>query len=106
MGVGMMSHADGGPIERFDLTSLVPKDDRYAVLRDFVPEAFSEMELVPEELAVAMGQRVVDPQEERYGLFWPGKAGAAAAMQEPSVGSLRPDVDRSLHPEIARDVFV
>ena len=40
------------------------------------------MELVLEDLAVAMGQRVVDPQEERYGLSWPGKA-AAVAMQEP-----------------------
>ena len=102
----MTAEAGGGAIERFDLTSLVPKDDRYAVLRELVPEAFSEMELVPEELAVAMGQRVVDPQEERYGLSWPGKAAAAVAMQESSVGSLRPDADRSLRPDVARDVFI
>ena len=72
-----------------------------------IPEAFSEMELVPEGLAVAMGQRmVVDPQEERYGLSWPGKAAAAVAMQEPSVGSLRPDAGRSLRPDVARDIFI
>ena len=106
MGAGMMSDAGSGPLERFDLTSLVPRDDRYAVLRDLIPEAFSEMELVPEDLAVAMGRGVVEPQEERYGLSWPGKAAAAAAMQEPSVGSLRPDADRSLNAEIARDVVV
>ncbi|WP_420617744.1 site-specific DNA-methyltransferase [Candidatus Poriferisocius sp.] len=64
------------------------------------------MELVPEDLAVAMGQRAVDPQQERYGLSWPGKAAAAAAMQEPSVGSLRPDADRSLRADVARDVVV
>lgn len=106
MGGGMTTQGEIGAIERFDLTSLVPKDDRYAVLRDLIPEAFSEMELVPEDLAVAMGSRVVDPREERYGLSWPGKAAAAAAMQEPSVGSLRPDAGRSLNAEIARDVVV
>ena len=102
----MARDVGSGSLERFDLTSLVPKDDRYAVLRDLIPEAFAELELVPEDLAVAMGNRVVEPQEERYGLSWPGKAAAAVAMQEPSVGSLRPDADRSLNSEIARDVFI
>ena len=102
----MTSHSDRGPIERFDLTSLVPRDDRYAVLRDLVPEAFSELELVPESLSAAMGDLVLDPQQERYGLSWPGKAAAIAAMQEPSVGSLRPSADHSLDTEIARDVVV
>ena len=102
----MTSHGESGPLERFDLTSLAPKDDRYAVLRDLVPEAFSELELVPDDLSVAMGHRVVDPREERYGLSWPGKAAAAAAMQEPSVGSLRPIADQSLRADIARDVVV
>ena len=102
----MKSGVGGGAIERFDLTSLVPKDDRYAVLRDLIPEAFAELDLVPEELAVAMGKRVVAPQEERYGLSWPGRATAAVAMQEPSVGSLRPDADGSLHADIARDIFI
>ena len=80
MGVGEMSQADDVSVERFDLTSLVPKDDRYAVLRDLIPEAFAELELIPEDLAVAMGNRVVDPQEERYGQSWPGRA---AAIPEP-----------------------
>ena len=102
----MTNQGHSGSIERFDLTSLVPKDDRYAVLRDLIPEAFAELDLVPEDLAVAMGNRVVEPQEERYGLSWPGKAAAAVAMQEPSIGSLRPDADRSLNADIARDVFV
>ncbi len=53
-----------------------------------------------------MGRRVVSPQEERYGLSWPGKAAAAAAMQEPSVGSLRPDASHSLRADIAHDVVV
>ena len=106
MGVGMTADAASGAIERFDLTSLVPKDDRYAVLRDLVPEAFSEMELVPEDLAVVMGGGGGNQHEERYGLSWPGKAAAAVAMQESSVGSLRPDAGRSLNAEIARDVFV
>ncbi len=106
MGVGMTSQTESGALERFDLTSLVPKDDRYAVLRDLIPEAFAELELVPEDLAVAMGNRVVESQEERYGLSWPGKAAAAVAMQEPSVGSLRPDAERSLHADTARDVFI
>lgn len=75
----MTSQADSGAIERFDLTSLVPKDDRYAVLRDLIPEAFAELELVPEDIAVATGNRVVDAQEERYWLSCPGKAAAAVA---------------------------
>ena len=102
----MTTHAESDSLERFDLTSLVPRDDRYAVLRDLVPEAFSELELVPESLSAAMGNVVLDPQQERYGLSWPGKAAAVAAMQEPSIGSLRPSADRSLNAEIARDVVV
>lgn len=68
----MTSHVEGGPLERFDVTSLVPKDDRYAVLRDLVPEAFSELDLSRDDLAVAMGQRVVRPQE---GAVWAVLAG-------------------------------
>ena len=75
-------------------------------LRDLVPEAFSELELVPESFAAAMGSMVLDPQQERYGLSWPGKAAAVAAMQEPSVGSLRPSAGHSLNGETARDVVV
>lgn len=102
----MNNHVERGPIERFDLTSLVPRDDRYAVLRDIVPEAFSELELVPENLSAAIGDLVLDPQQERYGLSWPGKAAATAAMQDPSVGSLRPSAAHSLNVESARDVVV
>ncbi|MXX44067.1 MAG: site-specific DNA-methyltransferase [Acidimicrobiales bacterium] len=93
-------------LARFDLASLAPKDDRYAVLRDLIPEAFAELELDLESVRRALGDCVLDPTTERYGLSWPGKGAATVALQEPTVACLRPDPACSREPEAARDILI
>ena len=101
-----MSGVEDEPgLQRFALTSMTPQDPRYAVLRDLVPEAFSEEELGGDRLLAALG---FDEKSgpERYGLSWPGRREAAVALQEPSIGTLVPDDGSALNPDEARDVVI
>ena len=91
--------------ERFSLASLAPQDPRYAVLRDLVPEAFSEEVLDGGRLSAALGLERQSGQD-RYGLMWPDKGAAMLALQEPSIATLLPDEASSLRPGSARDVVV
>ncbi len=100
-----MTNQKDEPLERFDLASLTPFDQKYAALRDLFPETFSESEPDPARLASILGVSGTDVVE-RYGLTWPGKANAATVIQKPSVGTLRLDSEKSVAAETGRDVVI
>ena len=104
-GSGMSGVEDEPGLQRFALTSMTPQDPRYAVLRDLVPEAFSEEEVDGGRLLAALGLDGESGQE-RYGLSWPGRREATVALQEPSIGTLLPEDGSALNPDEARDVIV
>lgn len=80
-------------------------DRRLAALRDLFPEAFVDDVLDLEVLGDLAG--AADPDEAgRYGLTWAGKARAQAALQVGSVGTLRPDRDRSRDYDQARNLLI
>lgn len=85
---------------------MAPRDDRYAVLRDLIPEAFRELDVDADALSTALGSQILEPSEERYGLSWPGKSAAALAIQEPSIAALKPDSESSLNAEGSGDVVI
>lgn len=91
--------------ERFEMASLSPLDERYAKIREAVPEAFADEELDPALLLSSLGIGESAPSE-RYGLSWPGKSRAVRAFQEPSVGALVPDRDSSKDFDAARDLVI
>jgi adenine-specific DNA-methyltransferase len=77
----------------------------YAALREHFPEAFSEEQVDLALLGAALGV-LVDTEPERYGLSFPGKADAILASQRPSIGTLRPDTEKSVHSAETRNVMI
>ncbi len=92
-------------LERLDLTSAAPLDDRIAAVRSAFPDVFTESGVDVEALARALGEWV-DPGPERFGLTWPGKAACMRIIQEPSVGTLVPERDESVDFDATDNVIV
>jgi len=87
------------PIEQpdtLDLRSHTIADDKREALLKLFPEARTEGgKLDLEKLKLALGE-AVDTGRERYGMNWPGKADRFAAIQAPSMATLRPAPEESI----------
>ena len=82
--------------EKLDLTSHSIADDKREALLALFPEARTEGgKLDLEKLKLALGE-AVDTGRERYGMNWPGKADCFAAIQAPSMATLRPVPEESI----------
>ena len=82
--------------EPLDLRSHTIADDKRAAFLKLFPEARTEGgKLDLDKLKLALGE-AVDTGRERYGMNWPGKADCFAAIQAPSMATLRPVRKRAL----------
>jgi adenine-specific DNA-methyltransferase len=81
------------PIEKLR-PSFTLDDERIEELRNVVPEAFADGKIDWETLRELLDEHVADEEEERFGLFWPGKRKARRLASEPSRGTLVPHEDR------------
>lgn len=82
--------------EKLDLKSHSIADDKRAALLALFPEARTEGgKLDLDKLKLALGE-AVDTGRERYGMNWPGKADCFAAVQAPSMATLRPVPEESV----------
>jgi adenine-specific DNA-methyltransferase len=81
--------------ERLPLTSLNIAADRLAQLRELLPGAFAEIQVVPDKLAESIGTAAILSTPDRYGLSYAGRAEALREMLALSSGTLRPDVKAS-----------
>jgi adenine-specific DNA-methyltransferase len=63
-------------------------EERLRVLKETLPECFSEGRLDPEKLRETLGEENLDEGSERYGLSWPGKREARARAFKPSAMAL------------------
>ena len=59
-------------------------DERLRILKETIPECFSEGKLDPDRLRELLGDSNLEEGPERYGLFWPGKREARARAFKPS----------------------
>jgi adenine-specific DNA-methyltransferase len=59
-------------------------EDRLRILKETIPECFSEGRLDPDKLREALGEENLDSGPERYGLSWPGKREARSRAFKPS----------------------
>jgi adenine-specific DNA-methyltransferase len=91
--------------ERVSLSSSDVTDERLQQLKSLYPEAFTEDCIDLDRLSSALGD-VAEPQRERYGLSWAGKAEAIKAIQSRSVGTLKPDRDRSVNFDTTNHLFI
>ncbi|MGH2375621.1 MAG: site-specific DNA-methyltransferase [bacterium] len=83
----------------------IAEDKRQELLRLF-PEVRTESgKLDFERLKRALGE-AVDAGKERYGMNWPGKADCFKAIQTPSLGTLRPCPEESVHFDTTENLII
>lgn len=94
---------------RFDVLSDDVVARKRDTLRNFLaqsyPECISESQIDFETLRRVLGDWV-DAGNERFGLIWPGKAQCMKIIQQPSVAALKPDRERSVNFDSAKNVFI
>jgi len=92
--------------ERLDLRSEDIAGDKQAELLRLFPEARTEDGKIDfERLKLVLG-RTIDVGKERFGMNWPGKADCFRTIQTPSLGTLRPDPEDSLHFDTADNLVI
>jgi adenine-specific DNA-methyltransferase len=95
--------------EKMPLTSLDISAEKREQLRLCIAEAFPEVlaegKIDLEQLRRVLGEWV-EPDRERFGLNWPGKAACMKAIQAPSVGTLKPCPKESVDWESTQNVYI
>jgi adenine-specific DNA-methyltransferase len=81
------------------------KTELAAQLSELIPEAIADGKVDVERLKELLGQDAGD-ENERFGLFWPGKKRALRAAQEPTTATLMPDIENSKNWDITKNVFI
>lgn len=92
-------------VQKVELRVDSDTDGRINALRDIVPEAFVDGAFDPAKAAEVLGLPTAH-RDERYGLGWAGKRDSQAALQVGSIGTLRPDADRSIGFDTARNLVI
>ncbi len=92
--------------DRFDLASSDVSAERRAELLRLFPDVGTEGGKVDfDRLRLALGD-AVDAGKERYGMSWPGKAGCFRTIQAPSLGTLLPCPEESVHFERTGNLII
>lgn len=88
-----------------NLASMDVVSERHEQLKEIYPEVFDEDKIDFDQLRRVLGEWV-EPEKERFGLNWPGKAECMQIIQQPSVASLKPNRENSLNFDTTENVFI
>ncbi|MBL0404465.1 site-specific DNA-methyltransferase [Microvirga aerilata] len=95
--------------EKVDLRSMDvvagKRDVLKSVLEQYFPEALTEGNVDFNQLKRALGDWI-DPDKERFGLTWPGKAECMRIIQQPSVATLKPERIESVDFDSTENLFI
>ena len=91
--------------QKLDLKSMDIAQNRIDELRAIFPEVVTEGKIDFDALKRALGEWV-EPNRERFGLNWIGKADCMKVIQQPSIGTLNPDLDESVDFENTNNIFI
>jgi len=95
--------------EKMALTSLDIAAEKREELRRALaatfPEIMAEDRIDLDQLKRVLGEWV-EPDRERFGLNWPGKAACMKVIQAPSVGTLKPCPEESVDWDTTQNVFI
>lgn len=91
--------------EKLNLSSSDVAAEKRSQIAKMFPEAFSEGRIDFDQLKRALGEWI-EPGKERFGLSWPGKAECMKVVQQASIATLKPDRQRSLNFDHAKNLFV
>jgi adenine-specific DNA-methyltransferase len=81
------------------------REELRRVLATALPEAVIEDKIDLDQVRRALGEWV-EPDRERFGLNWPGRAACLKVIQAPSVGTLTPVPDESIDWEETQNLFI
>ena len=87
------------------LTSMDIAAEKRAALKQVMPEVFRDGAIDFDHLQRALGEWV-EPDKERFGLTWPGKAECMKIIQQPSVATLKPVRSESVNFDDTENVFI
>lgn len=76
-----------------------------AQLADLIPEAIADGKVDVKKLTELLGDDAGE-ENERFGLFWPGKKRALRVAQEPTTATLKPDLENSKAWDTTKNVFI
>ncbi len=88
-----------------DGTSLTPEQEKLNVLRQLLPEAFTEGKIDWEKLKATLGEDV-NFSNERYVLNWAGKSDAFKVLQTLTTKTLIPAKDESVNFDESNNIFI
>ncbi len=95
--------------QRMDLSSLdiaaEKRDQLRRCLAAVFPEIMAEDKIDLDQLRRVLGEWV-EPDRERFGLNWPGKAACMKVIQAPSVATLKPCREESVDWDTTGNVFI
>ena len=95
--------------EKMPLTSLGIAEEKRELLKKCLaavfPEAVAEEKIDFGQLKRVLGEWV-EPDRERFGLNWPGKAACMKVIQAPSVGTLKPCPKESVNWDTTENLFI
>ena len=95
--------------EELPLTSMdvatEKRDELRRILTATFPEAVTEDKIDLDQLKRVLGEWV-EPDRERFGLNWPGKAACMKVIQAPSVGTLKPSPAESVDWDSTQNLFI
>ena len=95
--------------EKMPLTSLDIAEEKRELLKKFLaaefPGALAEERIDFDQLKRMLGEWV-EPDRERFGLNWPGKAACMKVIQAPSVGTLKPRPNESVDWDTTENLFI
>ena len=88
-----------------DGNSLTPQQEKLNILKQLLPEAFSEEKIDWEKLKAALGEDI-NIANERYVLNWAGKNEAFKLLQKPSTKTLIPLRGESIDFDETQNIFI
>lgn len=87
------------------LTSLDIPATKLKQLKQLFPEVFCEGKIEFDKLKAVLGESI-DTTVERYGLNWAGKSECMKIIQEPSLATLKPNIDESVDFDTTNNVYI
>ena len=81
-------------------------EDRLCELQAIVPEAFADSKIHWPTLQEALGEDIEDPEQEHFGLTWPGKREARRFAAMPSKGTLVPQPGQGVNEDVTHNIFI
>lgn len=83
------------------------EEDRLRILKETLPEAFTDGKIDFETLKELLGEAVEDDEaNEHFGLSWTGKREARKLAGMPSKGTLVPVEGKGLHEDTTENIFI